>query len=101
MIRTSLPDSIVQLAKPDFGMPGWGIYDHYTYIDAQGHEQRRDYSSRDTESSECGARTFRWPSPSTWPTTWMKSEADKDSTGVRKISFIENLSLSQSYNFAA
>jgi hypothetical protein len=31
----------------------------------------------------------------------MKVKSDKDSTGVKKISLIENLSLSQSYNFAA
>lgn len=31
----------------------------------------------------------------------MKVKSDKDSTGVKKISLIENLSLSESYNFAA
>ena len=31
----------------------------------------------------------------------MKVKSDADSTGVKKISLIENLSLSQSYNFAA
>ena len=31
----------------------------------------------------------------------MKVKSDQDSTGVKKISLIENLSLSQSYNFAA
>ena len=102
MIRHVLTPTVSFNWQPDFGMPGWGIYDHYTYIDAQGHEQRRDYSFFDHGIFGVPGRGRQGAvSVNLANNLEMKVKSDKDSTGVRKISLIENLSLSQSYNFAA
>ncbi len=102
MIRHVLTPTVSFNWQPDFGMPGWGIYDHYTYIDAQGHEQRRDYSFFNHGIFGVPGRGRQGAvSVNLANNLEMKVKSDKDSTGVRKISLIENLSLSQSYNFAA
>lgn len=102
MIRHVLTPTVSVNWSPDFAAPGWGYYNYYYYTDQNGREHRQDYSyfshglfgvpgrGRNGSISVNLANNLE-----------MKVKSDKDSTGVRKISLIENLSLSQSYNFAA
>ena len=101
MIRHVLTPSITFSGSPDFSAPGWGSYGSYDYtLNGQTYHKRYSYFQNNI---------FGGPSQgSTGMLTWsldnnieMKVKSDKDSTGVKKISLIEKLSLSQSYNFAA
>lgn len=100
MIRHVMTPTVSFSASPDFADPFWGIYDSYT---------RSEQSSQPTRYSYFQNGLFGVPSPgkqgvltfSLANNLEMKVKSDNDSTGVRKISLIENLSISQSYNFAA
>lgn len=102
MIRHVMTPTVSFGWNPDFGNPMWGVYDFYTFTDQAGNLQRRDYSyfSHGILGSpgrgKNGSVTFALSN-----NLEMKVKSDADSTGVKKISLIENLSLSQSYNFAA
>ncbi len=102
MIRHVMTPTISFSGAPDFGAPGWGIYDRYTYTDAQGNPVSRQYSYF---SHGCfgvpGAGKSGIVSVNIANNLEMKVKSDQDSTGVRKISLIENFSIGQSYNFAA
>ena len=102
MIRHVLTPTVSFSASPDFGAPGWGIYGRYNYVDAQGVTQHRRYSY--FQHGIYGAPSAGKSgvvSVSLSNNVEMKVKSDADSTGVKKISLIENLSISQSYNFAA
>ena len=102
MIRHVLTPSVSFSASPDFGAPFWGVYGSYDYIDAQGNPQTRTYSHFDNAvfgipgRGKTGMVTLNLAN-----NLEMKVRSDNDSTGVRKISLIENLQVQQSYNFAA
>ena len=102
MIRHVMTPTLSFSWSPDFGMPGWGIYDYYYYTDQAGNQQRRDYSYFShgvfgvPSRGKSGVVTLNLAN-----NLEMKVKSDKDTTGVRKISLIENLSLTESYNFAA
>lgn len=102
MIRHVLTPTISFSAAPDFGAPMWGIYGAYDYTDAQGTPRRREYSYFDNAvfgipgRGKTGMVTVNLAN-----NLEMKLKSDNDSTGVKKISLIENLSIQQSYNFAA
>ncbi len=102
MIRHVLTPTISFSGAPDFSAPGWGYYGNYSYIDAQG-------ARRDVNYSYFAHGYFGAPSRGTSSVLSvnlannleMKVKSDKDSTGFKKISLIENLTIGQSYNFAA
>lgn len=102
MIRHVLTPTVSFSASPDFGASFWGVYGSYDYIDNQGKPQTRTYSHFDNAvfgvpgRGRTGMVTVNLAN-----NLEMKVRSDKDSTGVRKISLIENLSVQQSYNFAA
>ena len=102
MIRHVLTPTISVSGAPDFGAPGWGIYGSYTYLDREGVEQRRDYSYFShgyfgvPSRGKSGIISVQLAN-----NLEMKVKSDKDSTGYKKISLIENFSIGQSYNFAA
>jgi hypothetical protein len=102
MVRHVLTPTVSFNFSPDFGTPGWGYYGRYTYTDKNGQEQTTDYSyfSHGLYGVPSRGRngSISWTLANNLE---MKVKSDKDSTGVKKISLIENLSLSQSYNFAA
>ncbi len=102
MVRHVLTPTISFSGAPDFGAPGWGIYGRYDYIDNQGNPQQRKYNyfSHGIFGSPSAGRSGVL-SINLANNLEMKVKSDEDSTGVKKISLIENLSLSQSYNFAA
>ena len=102
MIRHVLTPTLSFNASPDFSAPGWGYYGKYSYTDAQGVEQSRKYNyfQHGVYGSPSSGRTGSL-SLSLSNNLEMKVRDDSDSTGVRKVSLIENLTISQSYNFAA
>lgn len=102
MIRHVMTPTISFSAAPDFGASMWGIYGAYDYTDKQGKPQRREYSYFDggifgvPGRGKTGMVTFNLAN-----NLEMKVKSDNDSTGYKKVSLIENLSIQQSYNFAA
>ncbi|MDE6009504.1 MAG: LPS-assembly protein LptD, partial [Muribaculaceae bacterium] len=102
MIRHVLTPTVSFNASPDFSDPFWGVYGGYEYMDAQGVTQFRKYNyfSHGLMGSPSAGKTGA-VSISLANNLEMKVKSDKDSTGVKKISLIENFSISQSYNFAA
>lgn len=102
MIRHVLTPTISFNYNPDFSTPGWGYYGYYTMTDQAGNLNRRQYAyfSHGVFGTpgigKSGSLSVQLAN-----NLEMKVKSDKDSTGYKKISLIENLSLSQSYNFAA
>lgn len=102
MIRHVLTPSISYNYTPDFSAPMWGIYGQYSYVNNAGENITKKYnyfSHGQLGSPSAGMSSS--VSLSLSNNLEMKVKSDQDSTGVKKISLIENLSLSQSYNFAA
>ena len=102
MIRHVLTPTISFTGSPDFASKFFGYYGSYQYPDAKGEMQTRTYSYFPNSlfgvpgQGKTGAISISLAN-----NLEMKVKSDKDSIGEKKISLIENLSLSQSYNFAA
>ncbi|MDE6718230.1 MAG: LPS-assembly protein LptD [Muribaculaceae bacterium] len=102
MIRHVMTPTVSFNWQPDFGNPMWGAYDYYVYTDQAGYNRRVDYSY--FSHGIFGVPGRGKSGAVTWGLSnnlEMKVKSEADSTGVKKISLIENLSFSQSYNFAA
>ena len=101
-IRHVATPSVSFTYAPDFGASRYGYYDTYTYTDEYGEVRMKEYSPYE------GA-TFGVPgkgksesiSFSLDNNVEMKMKSDKDSTGYKKISLIDQLSANMSYNLAA
>ena len=103
MIRHVLTPTISFSASPDFSNPGWGYYGSYAYTDkstGQVRTKKYSYFQHGIYGSPGQGRSGT-VSYSLANNLEMKVKSDEDSTGVKKVSLIENLSISQSYNFAA
>ncbi|MCM1521282.1 MAG: LPS-assembly protein LptD [Muribaculaceae bacterium] len=102
MIRYVLTPTVSFSGAPDFGSKFFGYYDSYQYTNARGELVTRDYSLFPNSMfgvpgrGKNGSLSFSLSN-----NLEMKVRSDNDSIGEKKISLIENLSLSQSYNFAA
>ena len=102
MIRYVMTPSISFTGAPDFGSSFFGYYGQYRYMDTRGMEQVRKYSY-------FPSALFGVPSQgktgsiglSLGNNLEMKVKSDNDSIGEKKISLIENLNISESYNMAA
>lgn len=102
MIRHVLTPSVSFSGAPDFGSPFFGYYDTYTYTDASGNPQSRTYSMfPNSLFGVPGQGKSGTVSYSLANNVEMKVRSDNDSIGEKKISLIENFTVSQSYNFAA
>lgn len=102
MVRHVMTPTVSFTGAPDFGAPFWGVYGQYTRPDIQGNPMTVDYNYfQHGLFGTPGRGTQSVVSFSLANNLEMKVKSDSDSTGVKKISLIENLSLSQSYNFAA
>lgn len=102
MIRHVMSPSISFSGSPDFSQPGWGYYGTYDYVDQQGRALQRKYSYFGSNIfGSVGQGKTGMVSMSLSNNVEMKVKSDQDSTGVKKISLIENFTISQSYNFAA
>lgn len=102
MIRHVLTPSISFSAAPDFGAPFWGYYDSYSYTNASGQTITKDYSYfQNSLFGVPGRGKSGIVSVNLANNIEMKVKSDADSTGVKKVSIIENFTIGQSYNFAA
>ena len=101
-IRHIFTPSVSFSAAPDFSAPRYGFWDSYSYVNAQGETITTKYSPfangiyGTVSQGKQGTVSF-----SVSNNLEMKVKSDRDSTGVRKISLIENLSANMSYNMAA
>lgn len=101
MIRHVLTPSISFSASPDFSSPMWGYYGNYSYTQG-GETYHKKYSYfQHGMFGSVGQGRSGVMSVSLANNLEMKVKSDQDSTGVKKVSLIENFTVSQSYNFAA
>ena len=102
MIRHVFTPSVSYTLTPDFGDSRYGYYKSYTYTDAQGEVRTVDYSPYAGSlygvpgKGRSGSINLNVSN-----NVEMKIKSDRDSTGVRKISLIDELGGSISYNMAA
>ncbi len=102
MIRHVMTPTISFSGSPDFASPFFGYYGTYQYPDAQGEMQKRVYSYFPNSlfgvpgQGKNGSVSFSLSN-----NLEMKVKSDNDSIGEKKVSLIENFTVSQSYNFAA
>ncbi len=102
MIRHVLTPTISLSANPDFSSPFFGYYGSYDRLMANGEVQRQKYSMfPNALFGVPGQGKSGSVSVSLANNLEMKVKSDADSTGEKKVSLIENLTISQSYNFAA
>ncbi len=102
MIRHVLTPTISFSGNPDFGSPFFGYYGKYHYMNSQGEMVERQYSMfPNAVFGVPGTGRSGSVSLSLANNLEMKVKSDADSTGEKKISLIENFTVSQSYNFAA
>ena len=87
---------------PNFGARRYGYYDSYQYTDASGNVKLIEYSPyQDELYSVPGKYKTEMISWDVSNNIEMKVKSDKDTTGYKKISIIDELGASMSYNAAA
>ena len=88
--------------SPNFGARRYGYYDSYQYTDTSGNVKLVEYSPYQEElygvPGKYKTEMISWDVSNNIE---MKIKSDKDSTGFRKISIIDELGASMSYNAAA
>ena len=101
-IRHTFSPSISFTYAPDFGASRYGYYSSYVRRDAKGNESVVDYSPYSSSlfgvpgRGKTGSISFSFDN-----NIEMKIRTDKDTTGIKKISIIDQLGASFSYNMAA
>lgn len=102
MIRHVLTPTVSFSASPDFSSSFFGYYDTYQYTNARGELVTKKYSLfPNSLYGVPGQGKTGMVSVSLANNVEMKVKSDNDSIGEKKISLIENFTVSQSYNFAA
>ena len=102
MIRHVLTPTISFSGSPDFSKPFYGYYGSYEYPNNRGEMITRKYSMfQNGLFGSPGQGKSGTLSVSLANNLEMKVKSDNDSIGEKKISLIENFTVSQSYNFAA
>lgn len=102
MIRHVLTPTISFSATPDFSSKFFGYYGNYSYVNSAGETVNKKYSYFPNSlfgvpsEGRTGMVTVSLAN-----NLEMKVKSDADSTGEKKVSLIENFTVSQSYNFAA
>ncbi|MBQ6278162.1 MAG: LPS-assembly protein LptD [Muribaculaceae bacterium] len=102
MVRHVMTPTISFSATPNFGSKFWGYYGDYSYTDAQGVMRQVHYPYfqhgifGQPQNGKSGILSIQIAN-----NLEAKVKSESDSTGYKKISLIENLTVSQSYNFAA
>ncbi|MBQ9560799.1 MAG: LPS-assembly protein LptD [Prevotella sp.] len=101
-IRHTLTPSMSFSYAPDFGASSYGYWESYQRTDAQGNVTNTSYSpySGQLYGVPGKGKTGR-VSMTLDNNIEMKIRSDKDSTGIRKISIIDRLAATMSYNMAA
>jgi len=101
-IRHVLSPSISFSYRPDFGDPKYGFYETYSYRNEYGEEVEYTYSPYSSmmfgtaSRGQSGSIGFDFKN-----NLEMKIRTDKDSTGVKKISLIDDLGINFNYNMMA
>ena len=101
-IRHMMTPSLSFSYAPDFSTPMWGFYDSYVKTDANGNVSTVTYSPFSggtygtAPNGMNGSVQFDVSN-----NLEMKLRSDRDSTGEKKISLIDELGMSMSYNMAA
>ena len=101
-IRHVITPSVSFSYAPDFGSSRYGYYSTYQRTNADGSVELVDYSPYSNGlysvpgRGKTGNVSFSFDN-----NIEMKIKSDKDSTGIRKISIIDNLGFRMSYNMAA
>ena len=101
-VRHVMTPSVSFSMAPDFGNYKYGYYDTFSYYDANGELVTQEYSPYQGAifgvpgKGKTGSVSF-----SVSNNIEMKVKSDKDTTGVRKISLIDDFGASLSYNLAA
>lgn len=101
-IRHVLTPSVSFTYAPDFSTPFWGAYETLRYTNNSGQNIEQIYSPFSNGAfgtapmGEKGVINFSFAN-----NLEMKVKSKADSTGVKKISLIENLTVGTSYNLAA
>ena len=102
MIRHVFTPSVGFSYAPDFGTARYGYYDTYTYTDENGEVRTVEYSPYQGMAfgvpGKGMQKSFNFSIDNN---VEMKIKSDKDSTGVKKGSLIDQLSANMSYNAAA
>jgi len=102
MTRHVFTPSVSYSMAPDFSAARYGFYDTYVYTDSKGEVRTVEYSPyTGMMYGVPGKGKSGTLSMSVGNNLEMKVRSDKDTTGVRKISLIDELGASMSYNFAA
>lgn len=102
MIRHVLTPTISFSAAPDFSSGFFGYYGSYQYANSNGDIITKKYSLfPNSLYGVPGQGKTGAISVSLANNVEMKVKSDNDSIGEKKISLIENFTVSQSYNFAA
>ena len=102
MTRHVFTPSVSYSMAPDFSAARYGFYDTYVYTDDKGEVRTVEYSPyTGSLYGVPGKGKSGTLSLSVGNNLEMKVRSDKDTTGVRKISLIDELGASMSYNFAA
>lgn len=102
MVRHVITPTVSLSGSPDFGAPFWGYYGRYTRPGYNGQPEEVVYSRYPNATfgipgrGKSGIVSFSLAN-----NLEAKVRSRNDSLEDRKISLIENLSLSESYNFAA
>lgn len=102
MIRHVMTPTISFSGSPDFSSPFFGYYGSYQYPTSTGEMATRTYSMFPNSlfgvpgQGRTGMVNFALAN-----NLEMKVRSDNDSIGEKKVSLIENFTISQSYNFAA
>lgn len=102
MIRHVLTPTVSYSYAPDFSSASYGFYETYLKTDAQGNVSTVQYSpySATLAGAPSAGRTGSI-SMSLSNNLEMKMKSEKDSTGFKKVSLIDELTASMSYNMAA
>lgn len=102
MIRWVMTPTLSFSGAPDFGSAFFGYYGSYERPGTDGNPEKRTYSLFSNAlygvpgQGKQGSLSFSLAN-----NLEAKVKSENDSTGERKVSLIENFTLSQSYNFAA
>lgn len=101
-IRHVLTPTLSFSYAPDFSKPFWGFYDSYVRTDADGNVSTVSYSpyAGSTYGTVSQGMTGN-VSLDISNNVEMKLRSEKDSTGYKKISLIDEFGLNMSYNMAA
>jgi hypothetical protein len=102
MIRHVFTPSVSFSYAPDFGQSRYGYYDVYTYTDERGEVRTVEYSPYQGMAfgvpGKGMQKSFNFSIDNN---VEMKIKSESDTTGVKKISLIDQLSANMSYNAAA